>query len=75
MWVEIILFLHKDVSLWDGPLGGSVAEHLPSSQGVTPGSWDRVPHQTPCMELASPPAYVSEKINKILKKKKDVSLF
>ena len=23
-----------------GFLGGSVVEHLPSAQGVTPGSWD-----------------------------------
>ena len=25
---------------YQGPLGGSVVEHLPSAQGVTPGSWD-----------------------------------
>ena len=42
-----------------GHLGGSAVEHLPSAQGVILGSWDQVPHQTPCMEPASPSAYVS----------------
>ena len=36
------------------PGWGSAVEHLPSAQGVIPGSWDRVPHQAPCMEPASP---------------------
>ena len=40
-------------------LGGSVVEHLPSAEGVIPGSWDRVPHRAPCREPASPSAYVS----------------
>ena len=40
-------------------LGGSVVEHLPSSQSVIPGSWDQVLHQAPCMEPASPSACVS----------------
>ena len=31
-----------------------MVEHLPSAQGVTLESWDRVPHQAPCMEPASP---------------------
>ena len=31
---------------------------LPLAQGVTPGSWDRVPHRAPCMESASPSACV-----------------
>ena len=46
---------------------------LPSVQGVIP---DRVPHQAPCLEPASPSACVSasvcvcvSKINKILKKR------
>ena len=26
-----------------GHLGGSVVKHLPSAQGVIPGSWDQVP--------------------------------
>ena len=37
-----------------GHLGGSVVEHLPSAQGVTPGPRDRVPHRA-----ASPSACVS----------------
>ena len=31
------------IQLKEGRLGGSVVEHLPSAQGVTPGSQDRVP--------------------------------
>ena len=42
-----------------GSLGGSAAERLPSAQGVTPGSWDRVLHQALCMEPASASACVS----------------
>ena len=42
-----------------GCLGGSAVEHLPSAQGVTPGSWDRVPHRAPHRESASPSACVS----------------
>ena len=40
-----------------GHLGGSVVEHPPSAQVVIPGSWDRIPHQIPHREPASP--YVS----------------
>ena len=40
-----------------GHLSGSVVEHLP--QVEIPGSGDRVLHQAPCRELASPSAYVS----------------
>ena len=40
-------------------MGGSAAEHLPLVQVMVPGSWDQVPHRTPCMELASPSAWVS----------------
>ena len=43
----------------EGHLGGSVAEHLPSAQSVILGSRDRVPHQAPCVEPASPSACVS----------------
>ena len=42
-----------------GHLGGSVVEHLPLAQGVILESWDRVPHQAPWMEPASPSACVS----------------
>ena len=31
---------------WGCP-GGSVVECLPSTQGMIPGSWDRVPHKAP----------------------------
>ena len=34
-------------------------EHLPSAQGVILGSPDQVPHQAPCVGLASPSACVS----------------
>ena len=47
----------------EGHLGGSVDEHLPSAQGVIPGSWDPVPRRAPCMEPASPSAYVSASIS------------
>ena len=42
-----------------GRLGGSGIEHLPSAQGVIPESRNRVPHQTPYKESASPSACVS----------------
>ena len=41
-----------------GLLGGSVVEHLPFTQDVVLEPWDRVPHQAPCIESASPSAYV-----------------
>ena len=44
-------------------LGGSVVECLPLAQGMIPGSWDGVPHQAPCMEPASPSAYVSASLS------------
>ena len=40
-----------------GHVGGS--EHLPSAQGMIPGFWDRIPHQAPCREPASPSACLS----------------
>ena len=44
--------------------------------GYDPRIWDQVPHWAPCMEPASPSAYVSaalshEKINKSFLKNKD----
>ena len=42
-----------------GPLGGSGVERLPSAQGMNLGFWDRVLHWAPCMEPASPSAWVS----------------
>ena len=38
---------------------GSVVERLPSTQGVTPESWDRFLHRAPRREPASPSALVS----------------
>ena len=32
-------------TLFSGPLGGSVVEHLSLAQVMIPGSWDRVPHR------------------------------
>ena len=49
-----------EIKSWgQGCLGGSAVEHLPSAQGVISVSWDCVPHQSPCIEPASPSAYVS----------------
>ena len=45
--------------LFGGSPGGSVGEHLPSTQGVIPGSWDQVPHRAPCREPASPSSCLS----------------
>ena len=41
-----------------GHLGGSVVECLPLAQSMILGSWDRVPHQDPHREPASPSAYI-----------------
>ena len=46
-----------------GPPGGSMVEHLPSAQAVTPGSWDLVPHRVPRREPASPAACVSASLS------------
>ena len=42
-----------------GNLDGSVVEHLHLAQVAILESWDRVSHQAPCEELASPSACVS----------------
>ena len=49
--------------------GGSAVEPLPSAQGVTPGSRDRVPRRAPCMEPASPSAWVSASLSVTLMNK------
>ena len=46
-------------SVVKGRLGGSMVERLPWAQGMISESWDQVLHQAPCMEPASPSAYVS----------------
>ena len=45
--------------LFKGRRGGSGVEHLPSVQGVTLESRDRILRRAPCMEPASPSACVS----------------
>ena len=52
-----------------GHLGRSAVEHLPSAQGVIPGSWDRVPHRGPCREPDSPSACVSASLSASLMNK------
>ena len=42
---------------------GSAVERLPWTQGVTPGSQDRIPRRAPCMEPASPSAWVSASLS------------
>ena len=37
----------------EGRLGGSAVERLPLTQGMIPGSWDRVPHRGPRRKPAS----------------------
>ena len=45
-----------------GCLGGSAVECLPLTQGLILGSQDQVPLWAPCMETASPSAYVSASV-------------
>ena len=52
-----------------GSLGGSAVERLPSAQGLILESWDRVPHQAPYMEPASPSACVSAPLSVFLMNK------
>ena len=52
-----------------GALGGSAAGRLPSAQGVTLGSQDRVRHRAPCREPASPSAFVSASLSLCLTNK------
>ena len=40
-------------------LGGLVVGRLPLTQGLILGSWDGIPGRAPCVEPASPSAYVS----------------
>ena len=46
-----------------GHLGGSAIERLPLAQVVIPVFWDRVLHQAPHREPASPSAYVSASLS------------
>ena len=56
------LSFYFKMALW-GHLGDSVVERLPLAQVVILGSWDRVLHQDPCREPASPSAYVSASLS------------
>ena len=47
----------------EGRLGGSVVEHLPSTQGMILESWDQDPPPALCMESASPSACVSASLS------------
>ena len=49
-----------------GGLSGGASAFSP---GVTPGSWDRVPYRAPCMEPASPSAWVSASLSLCLMNK------
>ena len=46
-----------------GCLGGSEVERLLLAQGMILEYWDRVPHQAPCMESASPSTCVSASLS------------
>ena len=46
-----------------GRLGGSVVENLPLAQRMVLESQGQLPHQAPCMEPASPSAYVSVSVS------------
>ena len=54
--VDLVLIFKPRVL---GRLSGSAVECLPLAQGVILESWDRVSHQAPCMDPASPSACVS----------------
>ena len=43
-----------NVTVEEGRLGGSAVERVPLAQGMTPGSWDRVPHGLPAGSLLLP---------------------
>ena len=55
--------LEKKNNSWGESLGSSVVKHLPLAQGVILGSWDRVLHQAPSGEPASPSACVSASLS------------
>ena len=50
-------------ALSSGRLGGSAVEHLPLAQGMILGSQNRVLHQAPHREPASPSACVSTSVS------------
>ena len=58
-----IAFVKLLQKLFEGCLGSSVVEHLPLAQGMILESWERVLHQVPHREPASPFAYVSASLS------------
>ena len=46
-----------------GSLGGAAVWCLPLAQGMILETLDRIPHRAPCMEPASPSAYVSASLS------------
>ena len=52
---------HGNKGMQEGHPGG--AQRLPSAQGVTPGSWDRILQWAPCREPASLSACVSASLS------------
>ena len=56
-------FLQTKMVAGGGHLAGSGVEHLPSAQEMILGPWDRVLHRAPCMEPASPSAFVSASLS------------
>ena len=47
----------------EGSLGGAVVWRLPLAQGAILETRDRIPRRAPCMEPASPSAYVSASLS------------
>ena len=52
-----------------GHLGGSLVEHLPLAQGMILKSLNQVLHWAPCIQPASPSAYVSFYLSVLLMNK------
>ena len=57
---SMVIFSKKEC---EGCLSGSVVERLPLAQGVIPESWNRVSHQDPFREPASPTGCVSTSLS------------
>ena len=53
----------KSIQLRDARVAQQLSIYLPLAQGVIPQSPDRVPHRAPCMEPASPSAYISASLS------------
>ena len=49
--------------VYRGTWVAQLVRHLPSSQVLILGSWDRVLHRAPCEEPVSPSAYVSASVS------------